>query len=234
MSSVKIFWDPEGLEVDSLGSKAFSKITDGDTPYILMSIRMLSIDAPEVHYPGNKKPSTQDENFAELAQWIKDRKAPVSPDLGEYLYPKLASGDAGTRQETQGKKAAEAFQDLLDEKLKSPTGKKRTLFIHAANEHFDQYGRLLTYIAPNYSTKELETMSLKERATFNLFLVESGWAAAFPIYPSIPKISDLTLLQEAAQNAYENQIGMWADPLTLTGYEFRMCVRLHEITKNSN
>jgi hypothetical protein len=46
MSQVKIFWDPKGLEVASLGSKEILKITDGDTPYVSVSIRMLSIDTP--------------------------------------------------------------------------------------------------------------------------------------------------------------------------------------------
>ena len=47
MSEVKIFWDPIGLEVDSLRAKTYIRSTDGDTPYVSVSIRMLSIDAPE-------------------------------------------------------------------------------------------------------------------------------------------------------------------------------------------
>ena len=231
MSPVKIFWDPEGLEVDSLGRKGFLRVTDGDTPYISMSIRMLSIDTPEVHYPGNQKPSKQDANLAQLAGWIEKRKAQVSRDLGDYLYPKLATGKAGTLQEEQGKQATNVFQNLLDEKLALPSGKKRDLFIYAADEHFDQYGRLLAYIAPNYTAKERETMSRKDRATFNLLMVESGWAAPFPIYPSIPRIIDLVMLQEAAKNAFEGKKGIWADPMSLTGYEFRMCIKLYEVTK---
>lgn len=33
-------------------------------------------------------------------------------------------------------------------------------------------------------------------------MVESGWAAPFPIYPSIPRYSDLTLLHDRAKDAY--------------------------------
>ena len=44
-------------------------------------------------------------------------------------------------------------------------------------------------------------MSYKERATFNLLMVESGWAAPFPIYPGLPKYRDLVLLQEVAEEA---------------------------------
>ena len=231
MSPVKIFWDPEGQEVDSLGRKGFLRVTDGDTPYVSMSIRMLSIDAPEFHYPGNQKPSKQDANLAQLAEWIEKRKAPVSHDLGDYLYPKLATGKAGTLQEEQGKQATNVFQNLLNEKLTLPSGKKRELFLYAADEHFDQYGRLLVYMAPDYTGKERELMSRKDRATFNLLMVESGWAAPFPIYPSIPRVIDLVLLQEAAKNAFDSKKGIWADPMTLTGYEFRMCVKLYDVTK---
>ncbi len=231
MTPVKIFWDPEGLAVDSLGTKKFLETSDGDTPYVKMSIRMLTIDTAEVHYPENKKPSKQDTPFFELAQWIKDKKAPISTGLGEYLYPKLATGKAGTLQEEQGNKATTYFEKLLEEKLKLPNGTKRTIFLHAANEHFDQYGRLLAYMAPNYTAKERLAMTRKDRATFNLLMIDAGWAASFPIYPSIPNIADLILLQQAAQEAVENKKGIWADPATLTGYEFRMCVKLHEITK---
>jgi hypothetical protein len=74
-------------------------------------------------------------------------------------------------------------------------------------------------------------MSVKDRATFNLLMVDSGWAASFPIYPSLPKYADLVLLQEVAQDAFENHKGAWADPLTLAGYEFRMCHKLWKVTK---
>jgi hypothetical protein len=100
-----------------------------------------------------------------------------------------------------------------------------------ADQPFDQYGRLLAYMAPNYTAKERATMSRRERATFNLLMVENGWAAPFPIYPSLPRHPDLVLVQETGQEAVEKEKGAWADPLTLAGYEFRMCVRLYEVTK---
>lgn len=231
MAQVKVFWDPQGLEVDALGDKAYLRTTDGDTPYISVSIRMLSIDTPEVHYPGNTKPSKHDANLAQLATWIKQGKAPIDQALGKYLYPKLASGRAGTLQETQGKQATAAFEKLLEDKLGLPNGKKRSVFIWAADEHFDQYGRLLAYMAPHYTPGELESLSRRQRATFNLLMVQSGWATSFPIYPSIPKYADLVMLQETAKDAYQNKKGAWADPLSLTGYEFRTCVRLYGVTK---
>jgi hypothetical protein len=117
------------------------------------------------------------------------------------------------------------------QKLTRPDGTKRSVFLRAADQHFDQYGRLLAYMAPYYSSAELASMTRKERATFNLLMVESGWAVTFSIYPSIPSYADLVLLQEVAKDACENKKGAWADPKMLTGYEFRMCVRLYDVTK---
>jgi endonuclease YncB( thermonuclease family) len=231
MSNVKIFWDPKGFELDALGKKKYLRATDGDTPYVSMSIRMLSIDTPEVHYPSNQKPSKQDEKLAQLADWIQAGKAPVSSDLAQHLYPKLATGTAGTLQESQGESATLKFKELINEKLKRPKGRKRSVFLRAADQHFDQYDRLLAYMAPYYSSTELETRTRRERATFNLLMVESGWAATFAIYPSIPRYADLVLLQELAKDACENKKGAWADPKMLTGYEFRMCVRRYDVTK---
>lgn len=231
MGQVKIFWDPIGVSVDTIGRKRFIRITDGDTPYIQMSIRMLNIDTPELHYPSNSNPSRQDAPLKQLATWIGEGKAPINDDLGNFLAPKIATGDAGTRQKQQGEQARNEFQKLLDEKLDRGGSTKRPLFIRAADEHFDQYGRLLAFIAPNYTQAERESMTRRERATFNLLMIESGWASTFPIYPSIPSHPDLELLQRVAKDAYDNGRGAWADANVLTGYEFRMCVKLHGITK---
>jgi endonuclease YncB( thermonuclease family) len=231
MTQVKIFWDPKGFELDSLGTKKYLRATDGDTPYVSTPIRMLCIDTPEVHYPGNQKPSKHDDKLAQLASWIEEDQAPVNYGLGQYLLPKLSTGKAGTLQGDQGTNATEKFKELLNEKLTRPSGSKRSVYLRAADVPFDRYGRLLAYMAPSYSSKELASMSRKDRATFNLLMVESGWAASFPIYPSLPQHSDLIMLQEVAEEAYQNQQGAWADPVTLTGYVFRMCVRLYQVTK---
>jgi endonuclease YncB( thermonuclease family) len=230
MSNVNIAWDPHGFELNALGTNKFLGATDGDTPSVAVNIRMLSIDTPEVHYPGNQKPSRQDQPLAQLAEWIGRGQAPIAPELGAYLLPRLATGKAGTLQEEQGKKATEFFRELLKSKLTRSNGSQRRVYLRAADQPFDDYGRLLAYMAPSYTKQELAAMTRKERATFNLLMIESGWAASFPIYPSLPQLQDLELLQEAAEAAYRQQRGIWADPLTLAGYEFRMCVKLHEIT----
>ena len=209
MSEIKIFWDPKGIELDSLGKKKYLRSTDGDTSYISVSIRMLSIDTAEVHYPGNSKPSKQNENFKKLAEWINQGKAPITKELGEFLLPKLETGHAGTLHEEQGKKATKEYENIISKKLMKSNGKKRSVFIKAANENFDQYGRLLAYMAPSYTKKELQSIPIVDRYTFNLLMIKSGWAASFPIYPSIPKYEDLILLQQSGKEAFENKKGAW-------------------------
>jgi len=230
MPKVKLFWDPRGRELDSLGNKKFIRITDGDTPYISMSIRMLSIDTPEIHYPGRSNPANHDNKLKQLSDWMKAGKAPIISGLSSYLHPKLATGSTGSLQKDHGDKATEEFQRLLKKKLERPGKKNRKLFIRAADEHFDHYGRLLAYISPYYTSAELSTVSYKDRVTFNLLLVESGWAASFPIYPSLPKYRDLVMLQETAEKAHTEGSGAWKEKNMLTGYEFRMCYRLWEVT----
>ena len=62
-------------------------------------------------------------------------------------------------------------------------------------------------------------------------MVKAGWAASFPIYPSIPKHKDLAMLHEAAEEAFRSKRGIWTEPMTLTGYEFRMAVKLYDVTQ---
>jgi endonuclease YncB( thermonuclease family) len=230
MPEVRIFWDPQGLELNALGDNRLLDISDGDTPKVAMTIRMLSIDTPEVHYPGMNKPSKHDAKLQQLADWIQQGKAPIDDDLAAYLHPRLASGQAGTLQQRQGELATEAFDRLLGEKLKRPSGRRRNVFLRTADQPFDQYGRLLAYVAPHYDSDERAAMTARQRATFNLLLVEAGWAATFPVYPSLPKHADLVLLRDCARDAIDNHRGAWAEPLVLTGYEFRMCYRLAEVT----
>lgn len=229
MSKVNILWDPKGIELDTIGSRSFLRIADGDTPYVEFSIRMLSIDTPEKKYIKNS--SNYDTAFNELKDWIGQGKAPIYDELAQYLLQKISTGSVGTLQEKQAKDATNYFDTLLKNKLTKQNGKMRKLFLKTADDPFDNYGRLLAYISPNYNNKELMTMSYEDRATFNLLMVESGWAASFPIYSNLPKHIDLELLHSAAKNAYEGGKGTWADDKMLTGYEFRMCVKLYNITK---
>jgi len=153
------------------------------------------------------------------------------PGLAEHLVPKLATGKAGSLQFQQGKAASTFAKQNIDTRLTRPNGSRRNLFISIADSPFDNNGRLLAYIAPNYSARERVTLSRAERSTFNLDLVANGWAAPFVIFPSIPGELDLPLLIKAAATARTDKEGIWADPDTLLAYEYRAMEKLHSITE---
>jgi len=232
IEATQILWTPAGQNLPSLGSKALVDVSDGDTPNIRMPIRMLSIDTPEVTARSSRRAATIDEEFKQLAAWIKSGTAPVSKAFADYILPKLENVDAGTLQYNQGKAASAFYKDKVEERLTRPnSSSRRNLFIRTAESQFDGYGRLLAYVSPSYSRKEREQMTRRERATFNLDLVESGWAAPFILFPSIPGELDLPLFLEAAASAKDAKRGQYENELSLPGYEYRMCEKLYDITK---
>ncbi len=147
---------------------------------------MLSVDTPEVTARTEQRAIAIDAEFAQLAAWIEEGLAPISAPLAAFLRPKLATGAAGRLQRKQGIEASAFAKQNIDARLTRPDGSKRNLFIRIADSPFDNNNRLLAYVAPNYSDAERRTMPRKERSTFNLDLVEHGWAAPFVIYPSVP------------------------------------------------
>lgn len=231
VESIEILWTPAGQNLPALGSRSLVDVSDGDTPNIRMPIRMLSIDTPEVTARSDNSAAKIDGEFLELSEWIRQGKAPVTDAFSDYILPKLESGNAGTLQYTQGKEASAFYKAISEERLTRDNGSKRKLFIRTADSPFDNYGRLLAYVAPSYSKDERAQMTRRERATFNLDLVESGWAAPFIIFPSIPGELDLPIFIEAAVSAKDGGLGQYSDPLFLSGYEYRMCEKLYDITK---
>ena len=231
IDETQILWTPAGQNLPSLGSKALVDVSDGDTPNIRMPIRMLSIDTPEVTAKSAAGAVNTDQEFLELAEWIQQGQAPVSNSFRNYILPRLQSGAAGTLQFDQGQKASDFYKEKITERLTRDSGSQRRLFVRSADDPFDNYGRLLAYVAPSYSKAERTQMTRKERATFNLDLIESGWATPFILFPSIPGELDLPLFLDAAVDAKENESGQYAEELFLPGYEYRMCEKLHDITK---
>lgn len=228
---VQVLWSSAGTTLPSLGARALVDVTDGDTPTFRMPIRMLSVDTPEVTARTDAGAAKVDEQFTNLAGWIRAGKAPITPGFAEYVLPMLDSGKSGTLQFTQGK-AASAFNDSnIKARLARPGDKPRNLFIRITDTPFDNYQRLLAYVAPDYTEKERATMTRAQRSTFNLDLLTTGWAAPFVIYPSVPGELDLPLLIEAAATARENKLGIWHDDLTLLAYEYRAMEKLHDVTK---
>ena len=211
----------------TLDAYKLTRITDGDTPFVEMPIRMLSIDTPELHYPGTTKPSAHDAGLAKLGRALLAGKHPQLPKrLATYLGRRLDE-HAGTRHMQQGVRSMAEYQRMLSERLPTPSGRgTRKLFARSSDQIFEARGRLLAYLSPMYSAEEREGMSLHDRRTFNLQLVEEGWAAPFVIYPSLAKPEDMALFRAAAHRARTERRGHYRDRKTLTGYEFRFCVKL--------
>lgn len=232
VETTEILWTPAGLNLPSLGARALVDVSDGDTPNIRMPIRMLSIDTPEVTAGSSNGAEKVDKKLKQLVEWIKAGDAPVSRSFADYILPKIENVDAGTLQYDQGKAASQFHKDLVAERLARPSSsRRRNLFTRMADAPFDKYGRLLAYVAPSYTRKERKQMTRKERSTFNLDLVASGWAAPFIIYPNIPGELDLPLFLEAAVSAKEEKKGQYQNESSLPGYEYRMLEKLYSITK---
>lgn len=231
IDSVEIFWTPAGVTMSSNETRQLIDITDGDTPNIRMPVRMLSVDTPEVTAKTADGAHRVDEKFSQLAEWMAQGKAPISGPLSDFFRPKLATGQAGSLQFTQGKAASAFAKQNAEKRLTKPGGGRRNLFVRMDKANaFDDNGRLLAYVAPNYTAKERETLTREQRSTFNLDMVREGWAATFVIYPAIPGELDLPLLLEDAESARSAGLGIWSDPNTLLAYEYRSLERLFQIT----
>lgn len=226
-----LLWTPAGQTVPSIGTKALIDVTDGDTPNIRMPVRLLSVDTPEVTARTPAGAAKVDAAFAELAGWIRGGTAPVSPRWAEHILPKLEAPAPGTRQFEAGAQASAWFKDHAAQRLKGANGRQRALFVRLGEAPFDDNGRLLAYVAPSFTDKERAEMSRAARSTFNLDLVASGWGSAFVLYPNIPGEQDYPLLARAAVAALDGGLGQWADPLAMPAYEYRMCEKLHAITR---
>ena len=231
IEAVQIFWSPAGASMPSLGARALVDVTDGDTPNLRMPVRMLSVDTPEVTARTEARARHIDQEFTQLAQWIRQSTAPISPQLAEFLLPKLETGNAGSLHFQQGRAASAFAKQNIDARLDRADGSRRNIFIRVADSPFDNHSRLLAYVAPDYTAKERREIPRDKRATFNLDLVTHGWAAPFVIYPSIPGALDLPLLIHAAAAARAAGLGIWADTQTLLAYEYRAMEKLYRITK---
>ncbi|HBC56107.1 MAG TPA: nuclease [Gammaproteobacteria bacterium] len=231
MDKTEILWTPVGTTLPSLGSRSLTDVSDGDTPNVRMPIRMLSIDTPEVTARSENGATNVDNQFKELAVWIRAGQAPVMDAFKEYILPKLENVEAGTLQYSQGKEASAYYKSIIERRLTKPNGTKRKLFLRSPEQPFDNYGRLLAYVAPSYSKSERATMTRRERATFNFDMIESGWAAPFILFPSIPGELDLPLFIQAASEAKLQRRGQYQTSLSMPGYEYRMCEKLYDITK---
>lgn len=224
---IAIQYTPEAL---ALGDKpTFVSATDGDTPTIQTPIRMLGMDAPELHYGGatETNPGKFDAAFAGFL-------AGAGKGLDEGLKVHLAKridAQASTRHIQAGAAAHAHFDAIVSDRLhrvSTSTGKPiapRKLFTMVAQQVFDKYGRLLAYVAPSYTKAEREATPAAKRPTFNLQMLQDGHATSLVISPNVPKPNDLLLVREAMVTARRRRRGMWASSTpVLHGFEYRWIV----------
>lgn len=206
------------------------RVSDGDTPVIEQPIRMVSCDTPEkALYAG--RPEVSQPKLESCKEKLRNGFYDEIPSgLRGYLRNKLTSSAAADHINA-GNDATARFETILEERLTRPNGKKRKGAVIPTGEIIDVHGRMLAYIAPYFTDSQSDPLPPKNdprRRTFNLQMIEEGWAAFFPIYPSLPKNVDLNMAIESAETAWKKQNGMWKKygPKILLGYEYRMCIKL--------
>jgi len=220
-----IAYEPERL---ALGDQPkFVSATDGDTPTIQVPIRMLGMDAPELHYGGANEGNPGKFDI-EIEAFATRSGADLDSELLAFLAPRLKSKPS-TRHITTGKEASNHFHEIvatrLDRGKNAKTGKPlipRPFFTMVSQQVFDRHGRLLAYVAPSYTKEERTTIPESKRPTFNLQMIQDGHAISLLIYPNVPKPADLKRVRDAVRSARQYKRGFWSDSIPpLHAYEFR-------------
>ncbi|MGA0609464.1 hypothetical protein [Caldimonas sp. KR1-144] len=203
--------------------------SEGDAPVIEQPIRMVSCDTPEKSgYAG--RPELAQRKLDECRARLKGDfyKALLPKGLRNHLIDKLDDG-AAARHIAAGERASAEFDALLERRLLRDDGSRRSLAVMPTGEMVDTYGRLLAYFAPHFGGAEpLPPRSDARRRTLNLDMVASGWAAFFPVYPSLPSNGDLELAVGEAEAAWKKKRGAWDEfgRGLLLAYEYRACIKL--------
>jgi endonuclease YncB( thermonuclease family) len=223
--------------IRSAAQRRLVRSSDGDTTVIEQPIRMVSCDTPEKSgYAG--KPETSQPKLDKCRQRLQDgfyNKLPQ--ELRDYLFAKLTNTAAQLHIEA-GEHASAAFGQLLATRLTRPDGTTRKVATIPTGEIIDSHGRMLAYIAPWFAGSQSDPMpppTDPRRRTVNLDMIANGWAAFFPIYPSLPKNSDMDLAIADAKAAWDGNRGAWtlhSGRNLLLGYEYRMCIKLGEAKKD--
>ena len=225
-------------EIRSAQPRRLVRSSDGDTTVIEQPIRMVSCDTPEKSgYAG--KPEVSQPKLDRCRQRLQGGFYDELPQaLRDYLVARLTN-IAAQRHIEAGERASEAFGQLLATRLTRPNGTTRSVATIPTGEIIDSHGRMLAYIAPWFTGSQSDPLpppNDPERRTLNLDMIAKGWAAFFPIYPSLPKNSDMNLAIADAQAAWDGNKGAWTLPSgrnLLLGYEYRMCIKLGEVKKDA-
>ncbi|MEJ3652849.1 thermonuclease family protein [Actinomycetes bacterium KLBMP 9759] len=198
---------------------------DGDTVDIEQSVRMVSIDTPESKVGG--APATAQATLDRCRERLLSGAYDAIPaSLRDHLVARLTP-DAALRHLTAGRRAGDEFTRMRGERLVFDAEGDAKVGVIVTGEVIEENGRLLAYVTP-WLEPPLPPRDDPRRRTFNLQLIEEGWAVLFPIYPSLPRDDDLNTALKAAESAWEQKLGAWAEFGTdlLLGYEYRACIKL--------
>lgn len=151
----------------------------------------------------------------------------IDEPLRTHLRDRLTA-DAAQRHLNAGARAAKEFERMRSQRLEfNPDTGQAKVGVIVTGEVIEENGRLLGYVTP-WLKPPLPPRDDPRRRTFNLELIETGWAVFFPIYPSLPRDGDLNLALQAAEKAWQHKLGAWQEfgEDVLLGYEYRACLKL--------
>lgn len=198
---------------------------DGDTVDIQQAVRMVSIDTPESKV-GGAPPAAQQTLDRCRQRLLEGTYDEIDEPLRQHLLARLTP-DAAKRHLAAGVRAAEEFAKMRAARLVFAANGSTRIGVIATGEVIEENGRLLAYVTP-WLTPPLPPRDDPRRRTFNLELIETGWAVFFPIYPSLPRDDDLNRAVRAAESAWQRKLGAWKEfgEDLLLGYEYRACIKL--------
>jgi endonuclease YncB( thermonuclease family) len=224
--------------IDPKPRKLF-RSNDADTIVIAeQPLRLVSCDTPEKAAYAGKPEKSQP-----LLDICKERLnngfyGELPTGLRDYFSNKITS-DAAKRHIDAAMDATEVFERMLSERLTLPDGNKRKIAVMPTGDLIDIYGRMLAYVSPWYQNNAedpLPPVGDPRRNTLNLDMISNGWAAFFPIFPSLPNNRDMNITIKAADEAWTEGKGAWEKygKSLLLGYEYRMCIKLSEGDKSAS
>jgi endonuclease YncB( thermonuclease family) len=200
---------------------------DGDTIKIEQPIRMVSCDTPEKEKPYGTAATAQPKLNIVKKRLQEGFFAALPKGLIKYLTQRITA-DAAKKHINAGKDASTHFEKVKNAALNKPNGTRRKVGVLPSGEVIDRNGRMLAYIM-TYLEKPLPPKGDPARKTYNLVMVEDGWASFFPIWPSLPTDpKDFEIIYAAAKKAWSNKKGMWKKygSNLLLPYEYRLLMKL--------
>jgi endonuclease YncB( thermonuclease family) len=140
----------------------------------------------------------------------------IDDQLQDYLQPKLTKESIKTHKNL-GFEAKDYLESILEEDL----------LLSFGEEAFDRYERLLVYL------------SAEKGKSYNLLLLQAGYALPYPIYPNAVTPSEdgewnyerIQEIQKATVRAKKHNLGIWAHIDILLPMELRFLTRREKPAK---